>query len=142
MSPLYPSALTTLGDHIRKVRLDRGLLQKDVAKIIKVDVMTITNWENNRSHPMVRYVPRIIVFLSYEPNLNDAPSEWGKFILEYRISNGITQKKMAQLIGIDDRTLSKFEKGEGWFFDRTKEKIQYFLQKKVFRKTEEKEIQN
>ena len=30
----YPQILKTLGDHIRKKRLDLGLLQRDVAKMI------------------------------------------------------------------------------------------------------------
>lgn len=43
----YPKILKTLGDHIRKKRLDLGLLQKDVAKIIGTTESTIWNREND-----------------------------------------------------------------------------------------------
>jgi hypothetical protein len=32
----YPNEISSLGDHLRKTRLDRGLLQGDVAKQIEV----------------------------------------------------------------------------------------------------------
>jgi len=37
----YPQILKTLGDHLRKRRLDLNLLQKEVAEIIGVDETTI-----------------------------------------------------------------------------------------------------
>jgi transcriptional regulator with XRE-family HTH domain len=39
----YPDALVTLGDHIRKRRLDLGLRQRDVAAQFGVNVNTVTN---------------------------------------------------------------------------------------------------
>jgi DNA-binding XRE family transcriptional regulator len=47
----YPLKIETLGDHLRKRRLDLGLLQKEVGSIIGVDETTIYNWENNRASP-------------------------------------------------------------------------------------------
>src|ERR1700720_743605 len=38
-SSVYPKELKTLGDHIRRRRLDLGLLQRQVAQLISVDVM-------------------------------------------------------------------------------------------------------
>src|SRR5579872_2299780 len=43
----YPNALNTLGDHLRKRRLDLGLLQKQVAAEIGVNTLTVCNWESN-----------------------------------------------------------------------------------------------
>jgi len=45
----YPKELVTLGDHIKKRRLDLGLFQKDVAVAIGVGTCTITNWEKDRT---------------------------------------------------------------------------------------------
>lgn len=47
----YPVRPKTIGEKIKKKRLDKGLYQKDVAKIIGVDVNTITLWENDRCRP-------------------------------------------------------------------------------------------
>jgi DNA-binding XRE family transcriptional regulator len=51
----YPKTLVTLGDHLRKRRLDVGLFQKDVAVAIGVDTMTICNWEKGRTEPELRF---------------------------------------------------------------------------------------
>ncbi len=48
-SPAYPKSLETLGDHIRKRRLDLGLEQQQVAARLGVSESTVWNWENDRS---------------------------------------------------------------------------------------------
>ena len=63
----YPSELKTLGDHLRKHRLNLGLYQKDVARILAVNTATIYNWENNYSQPAIKSIPRIIKFLGCDP---------------------------------------------------------------------------
>ena|SRR5215831_1555163 len=55
----------TLGDHIRKRRLELGLFQRQVAEKIGVDMMTIWNWECNESSPQIQFFPAIIKFLDY-----------------------------------------------------------------------------
>ena len=59
----YPKQLNTLGDHLRKVRLDRGMSQSQVAEIIGVDTDTITCWELNRNRARAKYHSRIKSFL-------------------------------------------------------------------------------
>ena len=63
----YPKQINTLGDHIRKRRLDLKLLQKQVADRIGVHELTITNWERNATVPAIRHIPAIIRFLGYDP---------------------------------------------------------------------------
>jgi DNA-binding XRE family transcriptional regulator len=46
---LYPGR--TLGERIRKWRLEQGLFQRDLANSIGVDEMTIVNWEKGRTRP-------------------------------------------------------------------------------------------
>jgi DNA-binding XRE family transcriptional regulator len=53
----------TVGEHIRKVRIERGLSQKEVAAIIRVCEDTITGWENGRSKPQIRYIEMIEQFV-------------------------------------------------------------------------------
>jgi len=45
----YPSG--TLGEIIRKWRLEQGLFQKDLAKMLGVDEMSIVNWETGKRVP-------------------------------------------------------------------------------------------
>jgi DNA-binding XRE family transcriptional regulator len=63
----YPDKVTTIGRHIRKRRLDLGLLQKNVAQIIDVSVYTTTSRELHRTEPRMQYMPGIIRFLGYDP---------------------------------------------------------------------------
>ena len=64
----YPKQLRTVGDHLRKKRLELGLLQKQVAEQLGVDETTIYKWENHRSAPVIRVLPKIIQFLGYVPS--------------------------------------------------------------------------
>jgi transcriptional regulator with XRE-family HTH domain len=67
----YPAELRTLGEHIRTRRLDLGLRQSDVAKLLGAYTSTVNTWENGHFTPDVRFVPGIVEFLGYDPF--DAP---------------------------------------------------------------------
>jgi DNA-binding XRE family transcriptional regulator len=97
---------------LRKRRLDLTLLQKDVAKMIGVKEDTIYNWENNRSSPQLHYVPRIIEFLGYVPYSGELKT-LGERIVNYRRFYGITQKEMANRLGVDPSTLARWERNKG-----------------------------
>jgi len=111
LSGAYPVSLTTLGDHIRKRRLDLKLLQKDVAVMLAVDTMTVNNWERNRCHPRLYLFPRIVQLFGY----NHSPTIENPSIIEtikgYRLIHGLSQKKMAKLLSIDPTTLARWEDG-------------------------------
>jgi len=112
-NPAYPQELSTLGDHIRKRRLDLGLMQKEVALTLGVDESTVTNWELNRVYPYFTYLPKIIAFLGYTPSPYDKKTD---NIIEqmksYRLTHGLSQEKFAKLIGVDETTVAKWERGE------------------------------
>jgi transcriptional regulator with XRE-family HTH domain len=55
--PLYPEL--TIGDRIRKWRLEQGLFQVDLAKRVGVSEMTIVNWEKGRTKPVRQYFERL-----------------------------------------------------------------------------------
>jgi len=98
-----------LGDHLRKKRLDLNLLQKDIAKKIGVDKASIYNWENNRISPSFYFIPKIIKFLGYIPYDTKAKT-LGEKIKTYRLVLGFSQKKLANLLGIDVSTIGHWER--------------------------------
>ncbi len=59
----YPKSPLTVGEHIKKKRMDLKLFQSDVARIFEVSTDCVTYWENKRSLPQVVYYPKIIAFL-------------------------------------------------------------------------------
>ena len=63
---LYPDQ--TLGERIKKWRLERRLFQVDLAKRIGVSEMTIVNWEKGRTKPIKQNFERL------EKILGDFPS--------------------------------------------------------------------
>jgi len=118
--------LEIIGDHLRKRRLDLGLLQKDVAATIGVDTCTITNWEKGRSEPELRFIPKIVNFLGYEPG-GLKPVTLGERIKWYRYMRGISQEELARQIGIDPTTLSRLERGRGTCFPSVITKVRAFF---------------
>jgi DNA-binding XRE family transcriptional regulator len=111
-NPAYPKKLATLGDRIRKRRLDLGLLQKDVALTLGVNESTITGWELNRITLKITCLPKIIAFLGYTPPPYDKKSvNFIEKIKLYRLTCGLSQEKFAKLVGVDETTVAKWEGG-------------------------------
>lgn len=111
-NPAYPEHLTTLGDHIRKRRLDLGMHQKDVAALVNTTTSTVTNWEKDRTSPRLSFLPGLFDFLGYNPSTLESKT-LGEKLLLYRKSRGISQRELAKRIGVDPTTLSRFERGKG-----------------------------
>ena len=110
-APAYPKTLKTLGDHLRKRRLDLKLLQRDVAQKLKVDEASVYNWESNRTRPSLSIIPKIIEFLGYIPfETSNSPTEK---IKTYRQLIGISQKSLAKQLRMDPGTVARWEKGKG-----------------------------
>jgi transcriptional regulator with XRE-family HTH domain len=121
----YPKALKTLGDHIRKRRLDLQLLQSDVARRLGVTECSVWNWENNATAPVFPYWPAIVGFLGYNPL--PEPQTPAEQLVQDRKIQGLSQKEMAKRLGVDPSTLARRERGErkpsGMFLSR----VQRFL---------------
>jgi transcriptional regulator with XRE-family HTH domain len=106
----YPKEIKTLGDHLRKRRLELGLLQRQAAELIGVEVSTLRNWEGQRNTPALPGMPGIITFLGYNP-LPEAETISQK-LTRYRTAQGISQEKVAKQLGIDESTLARWERGD------------------------------
>jgi len=107
LSLAYPKGINTLGDHLRKKRLDLKLLQKEVGRQLGVDECTIYNWETNQISPSLAHIPKIIRFLGYIPwKLSEDDIRRNRQVL------GISQKALARAIGVDPGTLARWESGE------------------------------
>ncbi len=107
----YPLQIKSLGDHIRKRRLDLKIFQKEAAKKIGVDETTIWFWENNRVEPSISFIPKIIDFLGYIP-FKTKYNNLEEKIIAFRRIHGLSQKKLASLIGIDSTTIGSWERDE------------------------------
>ena len=104
----YPESPVSIGDHIRKKRMELKLLQKDVTRICGVSEDCITNWEKNRNTPQIQYYPRIIDFLGYLPFNVDLTTLPGK-LKAYRYIKGLSQKRLGKILGVDGATVCSWE---------------------------------
>lgn len=100
----------TIGEHLRKKRIDCGLTQAELGKILKVSLDSITFWENNRSEPQIKYYPRITEFLGYDPIIFDE-TYFRERLRKYRYQNGASYRKMGLLLQVDASTVRAWEMG-------------------------------
>ena len=63
----YPHSPKTIGEHLRKRRLDLKLLQKDVARTIGCTALTLVNWEKGHTKPSVNHMAGVVGFLGFNP---------------------------------------------------------------------------
>jgi len=99
---------TVVGEHIRMKRLQLGLIQKDVAKIINVSEDTITFWENQKASPMIHHYPNIISFLGYNP-VGAMDGSLGDQLRSFRVLNGLSSKELGKLLRVDASTIRSWE---------------------------------
>jgi DNA-binding transcriptional regulator YiaG len=62
----YPLRPKTIGERLKKKRMDMGLFQKDVARIIGVSTDTVVNWEKGRTKPSRNSLDRITQLLDIQ----------------------------------------------------------------------------
>ncbi len=124
-SDQYPKEIKTIGDHLRKRRMDLGLSQREVAERFGVDECTVYNWEAQRTAPEIRFMPRIIEFLGYAPY--DPTVPLSKRLLSCRTRLGLSQKKMAKMLGTDPKAIWEWETERRFPSGKSEQKIRRFL---------------
>jgi DNA-binding XRE family transcriptional regulator len=105
----YPLEPRSLGDHIRKCRLDLGLLQVEVAAQIGVTESTVWNWEHG-TEPELIHVPAVLAFLGYVP-WKEPEDPVGR-LAYFKKTNGLSFERLGALMGKDPEQLT------GWLTRR------------------------
>jgi len=106
----YPANPKSIGEMIRKRRLDLGLRQRDIAEIIGCDKMTIINWEKGHTLPRINHMGAVVKFLGYNPF--EKCDTMAQHLMNHRKALGISQKDFARKLGVDQSTLARWERGE------------------------------
>nr|WP_245555027.1 helix-turn-helix transcriptional regulator [Geopsychrobacter electrodiphilus] len=114
----------TLGDHLRRRRIELGLYQKDVAARLGVTAPTVWNWENRGSVDL-RFIPRVIAFLGYSP-ISQPDDLLGK-LTWYKQVNGLTLEQLGVEMGRDPEQLADWLSGRHSPCRRNREGIEKFL---------------
>lgn len=118
----YPQKPTTIGEHLRKKRIDSNLSQAELAKILGVSTGCLTYWENNRSNPQITYYPRIHHFLGFCKSTFDE-ANFCDFLRSYRLKNGFSYRALGSHLKVDATTVRAWEKGLSIPSSTMKEKL-------------------
>ncbi len=68
---VIPTELKSLGDHLRKRRIELRLKHREVAHLVGVNIGTYAHWEGGKFRPAKHLWLRIVQFLGYEPFLSE-----------------------------------------------------------------------
>ena len=63
----YPEDPKTLGQRIRKRRMDEGLRVKDLAKLLGTNPWSVSHWESDGRRPSPKKLQRIEAWLTKQP---------------------------------------------------------------------------
>jgi transcriptional regulator with XRE-family HTH domain len=119
----------TLGDHLRRRRLELGLYQKDVAIQIDVTTSTIWNWENGWSTIAMGCMPKVIKFLGYNPI--PCPEALMERLAWYKQAKGLPLEKLGAEMGRDPEQLADWLTGRHNPCRRNQKEIEEFLSDKL-----------
>lgn len=93
--------------------------------MIGVSESTLVTWELNQAEPAIRFVPKIVVFLGYDPF--PEPATLGERIVAKRRALGIARKRLAYLLDIDEGALRNCETGRGNLTCTYRARVEWFL---------------
>lgn len=107
----YPKEIVAIGNEFKQVRLDKKLIQLEVAKQLKVNKNFVTELENNKRTLTIFVLHKAFSFLGYVPKTLkiDISTLQGKLFF-YSIKNNLNYSNLAKQINLDKGTLSNFEK--------------------------------
>ena len=103
-------APVSLGEHLKKRRLELGLTQKEAGTHLGVTSFTVTNWEHGLRRPAIQHFPAICQFLGYDPE-PPTPNTIAERLVTERRQFGWTQRVAARKLGVDPSTWSAWEHG-------------------------------
>jgi len=98
----------TLGEHLKKRRIELGLIQKQAAKLLSVGASTVLNWEKGKTEPPIESIPAILKFLGYDPF--PKPCTLSERMLAARRSHGWSIAQAAEHIGVDEGSWGQWER--------------------------------
>lgn len=111
LSDTHPRELKTIGDHIRKRRLDLKLRQEEVAGLFGVSREAVSDWEAGQTSPRVSIMPKVIGFLGYAPFDDPTRMSDGDRIRTARKLLGLTRERAAEHLGVTATSISLWENG-------------------------------
>ena len=125
--PYYPK---TLGDHLRKRRLDLNLTQKHLAEeILHTSTSNVRNWEANRRAVSLRFRRSVNEFIGLCPC--DLSLSFGRRLKVRREYLGLSLKRLSMILGADPDTIAGWENELHEPSNRHLKRIRLFMSRKI-----------
>jgi len=118
----------TIGEHVRKRRMDLGMLQREVAVKIGATGSSVYNWERG-TEPELIHIPKIIKFLGYVPF--ECPDDLLGRLRYYKLINGMSFERLGAAMGRDPEQLVDWMSNGMKPCKRNVQFIEIFLKKKL-----------
>ena len=99
----------TLGQHLRKRRLQLGLGRGQAGELLAVTGPTVKHWETDQTTPHTTYTAAIIKFLGYYPF--PEPTDVAGQLRAKRRVKGWSIRQAARALGVDPTTWGDWERG-------------------------------
>lgn len=107
----------TIGDRIKKIRLQKGLHIKDLASLCGMSEMSISYIERGIRQPYISNLNKISTILGTTNRYLLGADAWpektpGQIIKKYRMINGWTQRQLAEKASLDPSIIASYESGK------------------------------
>jgi len=122
----YPLHVKSIGEHIRKRRLELGLTQIEAAAQIGITESTVWNWEHGIG-PELKHIPALLASLGYVPW--EEPADAVGKLAYFKKINGLSYERLGEVMGKDPEQLSDWLSGRNRPCKRNRAAIEVFLQK-------------
>ena len=86
------------------------MTKRALAKKLDVTPEVIGLWERGCHQPRVGHYPKIFDFLG--KRIIQDPAEFARMLREVRYRNGWCQKKLGDCLGVSERSIGRWEKGQ------------------------------
>ena len=82
-----------------------------MAKELRISDTSYHSWENDLNEPMIRFMPRIIEWLGYDPH--PPPKNSSEWLMAVRRNLGLSRKGLAKTLGADEASVHRWEESIG-----------------------------
>ncbi len=119
------NAPQTLGEHIRRRRVELGLSQRAIAAHLGANVWTVLNWEKGCTKPPIGAMPGILAWLGYDPF--PQPKTLSERMLGVRRVMGWTIAQAASRLGVASAAWGAWERSGRVPWERYQQLLERFL---------------
>lgn len=120
LEPTYPKNPKSIGEIIRKARMDKGLQTKELAQALEVSPDSVINWELRGRKPRYRHIgmlekilginlPVSLLYKGYPAKAETISQK----IKRKRLELSLSQKELARMLGVNKDTIKDWEDGKG-----------------------------